>query len=116
MKITKCSTHLLTTTWREDPWFPQTLMSTAIIRVDTDTGIHGRGEARLGYFTPETVPPLVRWFEHVLIGRDPMRIHATAQALSDDALFWSRSGAGRSVMSGIEMALWDTAGKALGVP
>jgi L-alanine-DL-glutamate epimerase-like enolase superfamily enzyme len=32
------------------------------------------------------------------------------------AVFWGRAGAGLSVIGGIEMALWDVQGKALGVP
>ena len=34
----------------------------------------------------------------------------------DESVWWARSGAGRSVISGIETALWDLKGKALGVP
>jgi L-alanine-DL-glutamate epimerase-like enolase superfamily enzyme len=116
MRIRSIRTHLLTAQWRHDPWFPQALHSTAIVRVETDTGLDGLGEITLGYFAAETVPPLVNYFTPVLVGQDAMDTTRLARAMFDDAVFWARSGAGRSVIGGIEMALWDLKGKALGVP
>ena len=116
MKITNVATHLLTTQWVDDPSFPQMLHSTAVIRLETDAGIDGLGEATWGYFAPDAVPAMVDYFRPVLIGRDPLAITQTTRALTDDAVWWSRSGAGRSVVSGIELALWDLKGKALNVP
>ncbi|WP_414660634.1 mandelate racemase/muconate lactonizing enzyme family protein [Horticoccus sp. 23ND18S-11] len=116
MKITNVVTHLLTTQWVDDPSFPQMLHSTAVIRIETDSGLDGLGEATWGYFAPDAVPAMVDYFRPVLIGRDPMAIAQTTRALTDDSVWWARSGAGRSVISGIELALWDLKGKALGVP
>ena len=70
----------------------------------------------VGYFAPEGVPALVDYFEPILAGQDPMDFARLARAMYDDSVFWARSGAGRSVISGIELALWDLAGKALGLP
>ena len=116
MKITHLSTHLLTGLWKDDPFFPQNLHSTALIRIETDANIDGWGESTLGYFAAETVPALVEFFKPILIGRDPMQLSKLHRAMYDEAVWWARSGAGRSVISGIELALWDLQGKVLGVP
>jgi L-alanine-DL-glutamate epimerase-like enolase superfamily enzyme len=116
MKITNLTTHLLTTHWVDDPSFPQMLHSTAVIRIETDAKIDGLGESTWGYFAPDAVPAMVDYFKPVLLGKDPMEITQLTRALSDDSVWWARSGAGRSVISGLELALWDLKGKALGLP
>lgn len=116
MKIVDVTTHLLTAQWADDPWFPQTLFATALIRIETDSGIDGIGEATLGYFTPENVPSLVDYFKPLLVDQDPLDIVRLSRAMFDNAVWWARSGAGRSIISAIELALWDLKGKALGVP
>ncbi len=116
MKISSITCHLLTSRWTGDPSFPQDLHSTALVQIDTDEGVTGLGEISLGYFAPETVLPLVDYFTPALVGQNPMQISRLARAMETDAIWWSRSGAGRSVIGGLEMALWDLAGKALGVP
>ena len=116
MKITAVHTHLLTTRWTDDPFFPNALHSTAIFRLETDAGIDGLGESTWGYFAPDAVPAMVDYFRSVLIGRDPLDLTAITRALTDDSVWWARSGAGKSVISGLELALWDLKGKALGVP
>ena len=116
MKITDLTPHLLTTQWTDDPWFPQMLHATALIRIETDSKLDGLGETTLGYFTPECVVPLVEYFKPVLVGKDPMDITSLVRAMCDDAIWWARSGAGMAVIGGIELALWDLRGKTLGVP
>ncbi|MSU47210.1 MAG: mandelate racemase/muconate lactonizing enzyme family protein [Lacunisphaera sp.] len=116
MKITGVRTHLLTTQWTDDPSFPNSAHSTAIIRIETDGNLDGLGECTWGYFAPDAVPAMVAYFAPVLVGRDPLQILEVTRAICDDSVWWARSGAGRSVISGIELALWDLKGKALGVP
>jgi L-alanine-DL-glutamate epimerase-like enolase superfamily enzyme len=116
MKITEVTTHLLTAQWAADPSFPQALFATALIHIRTDSGLEGLGEATLGYFTPESVPPLVDFFRPLLIGQDPTDVIRLNRVMFENAVWWARTGAGRSVISGIEIALWDLKGKALGVP
>ena len=116
MKITNVQSVLVTARWVDDPSFPKSLHACALIRVTTDAGIDGWGEATLGYFAPETVESIVNYFKPVVVGRDPLEIAALEAALLSDGMWWARSGAGRSVISGIEMALWDLKGKALNVP
>lgn len=116
MRITQVKTHLLTAHWAADPWFPQMLHSTAIIRIETDAGIDGLGEVTWGYFAPDAVPAMVEYFRPLLVGREPGAVAGLTRALCDNSVWWARSGAGRSVISGIEMALWDLWGKSLGLP
>ena len=116
MKITGLKTHLLTTQWTGDPAFPQMLHSTAVIRVITDTELDGLGESTWGYFAPDAVPAMVDFFAPLLKGADPLDITRLTRIMTDASVWWARSGAGRSVISGIELALWDLKGKAYGVP
>ena len=59
---------------------------------------------------------MVEYFKPLLIGRDPLDLTRITRALTSDSVWWSRSGAGKSVISGLELALWDLKGKALNVP
>lgn len=116
MKIVDIQHVPVTARWVSDPGFPQSLHSSSLLRVTTDAGIDGWGEATVGYFAAEIVGPIVDYFRPVLVGKSPMDIVALESAMLSDAMWWARSGAGRSVLSGIEMALWDIKGKALNVP
>lgn len=116
MKIDTLECILLTGRWMDDPSFPQALHATAFVRIGTDKGLEGLGEITLGYFTPESVPALVDYYRPVVVGKDPLQITALTRALYDDSVFWARTGAGRSVISGIELALWDLLGKIHNVP
>jgi L-alanine-DL-glutamate epimerase-like enolase superfamily enzyme len=82
--------------------------------VDTDEGISGVGE---GGITGRELAAaaVVEHFKPVLIGQDPRRIEHLWQVLFRGGFF----PAGRiaaSVLSAIDIALWDIRGKALGVP
>lgn len=116
MKITNLTQYLLTTQWMDDPWWPHMLFSTAIVRVETDSDVDGLGEITQGYCCAEVVPPLVEYYKKTLVGKDPLETSRRAQDMLDESVWWAHAGAGRSVISGIEMALWDLKGKVLGVP
>jgi galactonate dehydratase len=84
------------------------------VKVYTDEGISGVGEATLEY----KEKALLGAIEHVkeaLLGKDPMRIEEHVHNLYRDA-YWRGGAVLMSAISGIEMALWDIKGKALGVP
>jgi len=84
------------------------------VKVMTDEGLHGVGEATLEYREP-TVVEAIRALERRLIGRDPNDIEAIWHECYRDTYF--RGGpVNMSALSGVEMALWDLKGKALGVP
>jgi galactonate dehydratase len=85
-----------------------------LVKVETDEGIYGWGEAGLLY-RGQAVMGALQHFRDYLIGRDPMRIGALWQELYRGQYFEG----GRvltAAMSGIDIALYDIAGKALGVP
>lgn len=84
------------------------------VKVTTDEGIHGFGESTLEYREPAVVAAIEQ-FDRVLKGRDPFEIEGIWHECYRDAYF--RGGPiNMSALSGIEMALWDIKGKALGVP
>jgi galactonate dehydratase len=84
------------------------------VKVETDEGIYGVGEAGLKQRGP-AVAEVVRAFEPDLIGADPARIEHLWQTTFRGGFFPGgvvQSGA----VSAVDIALWDIKGKALGVP
>jgi galactonate dehydratase len=84
------------------------------VRVRTDEGITGWGEAtlegRLG-----TAAAAVDELAEFVLGADPMRIEAAWQLMTK-AGFYRGGPVFGSAVAGIDQALWDIAGKSLGVP
>ena len=123
MRVTDVRTILVTAPWRGDPfWVPgeDFWRTAALIEVETDEGITGLGETIMGYFNADVVPPLVDYYRRLLVDPalrlDPMNPERCDDELYQRSLWWGRVGLAVSVLSGIEMALWDLAGKALGKP
>ncbi len=84
------------------------------VKITTDEGLHGVGEATLEYREP-TLVAAIQNMERNLIGKDPHAIEAIWHECYRETYF--RGGpVNMSALSGIEMALWDIKGKALGVP
>ena len=82
------------------------------VKIETDEGITGWGEATAG---PLAVATMVDEFGELLVGKDPHRIEQHWQTLYHH--FHVRGGVVQlSAISGIEIALWDIKGQALGVP
>lgn len=86
------------------------------VKVETDQpGLIGWGEATLEWHTRAVVGALED-LSTLLIGEDPRRIEHLWQMMFRQH-FWHGSGIERSTaISGIDIALWDIAGKLLGVP
>lgn len=83
------------------------------VEVVTNEGITGLGESGTWGFL-EASEAVVQTFKRYLIGQDPLRIEHHWQYL-----YRSRHFSGSAVMgalSAIDIALWDIAGKYLGVP
>jgi galactonate dehydratase len=119
MKITGVTTHLLSSNWAaiDDQWADTgSFKSSALVRIETDAGITGLGEIIIGYFAPEAVTTLVDYYIPHLIGKDPLQTTPLWNRMYESSKWWGRSGAAVSVISGIDIALWDIKGKALGVP
>ena len=84
------------------------------VRVYTDQGIIGQGEstdAAAGNV------PLIRSFARMLIGQDPLNVEAAFERIRTSGIFaGAQGGQYVTALTGVEIALWDIAGKALGVP
>lgn len=84
------------------------------VKVETDEGITGWGEASLEWKTRGVVG-CIEDLAPLALGIDPRRIEHLYQVMNRHAFF--RAGVvGMSALSGIEQACWDIFGKSLGVP
>ncbi len=85
------------------------------VRIDTDEGIYGIGEATTEFLERAVEAAITQDFGPTLIGQDPTRVSYIWQKLQ--RLHWWRGGVVQtSAMSGIDQALWDITGKAYGQP
>ena len=95
------------TTWHAAPrWL--------FLKVETDEGISGWGEPVVEG-RARTVEAAVHELAEYLVGRDPSRINDLWQTLYRGG-FYRGGPVLMSAIAGIDQALWDIKGKALGVP
>jgi L-alanine-DL-glutamate epimerase-like enolase superfamily enzyme len=78
-----------------------------IIRIDTNQGIYGIGEVRDAGHRENALQ-----FKSMLLGQNPCNVDYLFHNMKRFGS-WGREGGG---VSGLELALWDLAGKAYGVP
>jgi galactonate dehydratase len=84
------------------------------VRVETDEGISGLGECVHGGVQAIAI---IHELRPKLIGRDPFQVDALFEELRRAHVFdGGFAGALITALTGIEIALWDLKGKALGVP
>jgi len=84
------------------------------LKMETDAGISGWGEP-IVEGRARTVEAAVRELAEYLIGKDPARINDLWQTLYRGG-FYRGGPILMSAIAGIDQALWDIKGKALGVP
>ena len=105
MKIVDVKTYVVSTAWR----------NLTFVRVLTDDGLEGVGEARMINHTDALLGYLAEAIPNHIVGSDPTRIEdLTRRMYLND---YGRPG--EIVMSGIaviEMACWDIFGKSVGKP
>jgi galactonate dehydratase len=101
MKITALTTYRVAPRWM-------------FLKIDTDEGISGWGEPVIEG-RARTVETAVREFGETLIGQDPGRINDLWQSMYRGH-FYRGGPILMSAIAGIDQALWDIKGKALGVP
>lgn len=105
MKITELTTYIVNVGGHRN-W--------TYVRIDTDEGIHGIGEAFCIGPDKATVE-CIRYFGEWLKGMDPM----DTEMIQEKILRWSRFPSGTliwSAASAIDIACWDIKGKALNMP
>lgn len=84
------------------------------VRIYTDEGLIGNGECIHG---TDGCPQIIHSFKDVLVGENPLNVDALFEKMRRSQLFnGGMAGATVTAMTGIEIALWDLAGKALDVP
>jgi galactonate dehydratase len=101
MKITTLTTFLVPPQW-------------LFLKVDTDAGICGWGEPVLEG-RARTVAAMVEELADYLVGKDPSPIEDHWTVLYRGG-FYRGGGVHMSALAGIDQALWDIKGKALGQP
>ena len=84
------------------------------VRVDTDAGIYGLGEG-LMILAGQAVAKAVEHLSELVIGQDPFATERLWQHMFRRG-FFPASGVYSCAISGIDIALWDIKGKALGLP
>lgn len=105
MKIVSVTAHIVNAEMRN--W--------VFVKVQTDVpGLHGWGEATLEWKT-RSVAGAVEDLAPLILGRNPLDIEQAVRAMRKQS-FWRLGAIGMSAISGIEIALWDIAGKHFGVP
>ncbi len=104
MKITDLTTyvvHCYRTNW-------------VFVKLDTDTGISGVGEATLEMKELAVEAAVVELKEY-LVGKDPREIERHFHTIYRDS-YWRTGPVLMSALSAVEMAMWDISAKELGVP
>lgn len=86
----------------------------AFVRVETDEGLYGWGEASLG--TNEmALEGMISDLKRLVLGRNPLEIERMMFEVCRD-IYWKGGAVLMSALSGIEIALWDIAGKYFNTP
>lgn len=84
------------------------------VKLYTDEGIDGVGEATLEWKT-KTIVAALEDLERVVVGRDPFATDALVDELHRDS-YWRTGAVFRTALGAIEAAMLDIKGKALNVP
>lgn len=101
MKITSISTAVIEANY---DW--------TIVRVESDEGLAGLGEA----FCAPALTQTIRELGTLLVGEDPRQIEPLVRKLHLATAHVSNGGTVYHAISGLEAALWDLAARSLGVP
>jgi L-alanine-DL-glutamate epimerase-like enolase superfamily enzyme len=121
MRITDVRTHVLL-----DPAYDvgatSSAQDTVVVEIETDEGLVGIGETDLNAWIARAcieapgTHTMDRGLRAMLLGRDPLDVEAIWQELYVGTAMTGRRGALINAIGAIDIALWDIAGKAAGVP
>jgi len=116
VKITGIKPWIVTVPVKEYGRGPR--MEYVFVQVDTDEGITGWGEITTypGPVANRAVCAVLRQLSDFLKGDDPSRIEAIWHKVFRAFTYMGTRGMTTAVTSGIDIALWDIRGKALGLP
>jgi L-alanine-DL-glutamate epimerase-like enolase superfamily enzyme len=95
---------------------------TLLIKVTTDSGLIGWGEVDSSPLVAKAVieapmsHAIMMGLKRLLVGQDPFETQYLWHTMHDKTLYYGRAGAVIQTMAGIDLALWDIKGKALGQP
>ena len=121
MKITDVQTHVLSTPLDEPFAFSMGWVkrrSTMIVEVITDEGITGWGESLChGLQPPEIARTIVEVaLKPILVGQDPFDVDVLWERMYNLTRPYGQKGAVPNAISGVDIAIWDCLGRALGKP
>ncbi len=122
MKITNVRSWIAKIPWDKNPGAgvvrAPTRRAFIFVQVDTDEGITGWGEVTTypGPVANRAVAAYINEIGQWLKGEDPERIEALWNKIFRAMTYVGTRGATTGAISGIDIALWDIRGKALGLP
>ena len=122
MKITRVEPILIRTPLLLDDAVPQASgapksdVHTVLVKVETDEGVCGWGEAFSNAGWQATCTAVAQIIAPRCVGKDPANISQLMADLHRGLYNTGRSGAVVFAMSGVDIALWDIAAKRAGMP
>ena len=122
MRITKVEAILLRPKGGIDTSIGDGSQDGVLVRIHTDEGITGLGEIDSSPSVAKAIidaPPshkICSGLATLLVGENPLEIGRLWQKMYRGSLYFGRRGAAIHAISGVEIALWDIAGKAAGKP
>lgn len=120
MIINDLTTHLISHQPINPPRNARTVWKTKyvlLVRIETDAGIFGVGEAWVDGADPgAVVATLLNDARPYVLGRDPFLTDSIFDALIDSTIVSGRRGIMHAVASAVDIALWDIKGKVAGLP
>src|SRR4029078_3501848 len=89
---------------------PRTLLGLTV-EITTDKGVNGYGSGGPGGGNVVT-----EHFNKLLVGEDPFNVERIGDILWRYIMSYGRAGIAINAISGVDLAVWDVIGNALGMP
>jgi len=96
--------------------FKISIRGAVLVRISTDEGITGYGEAGFAYKFGKRIKDVIEGIKSEIIGEDPLYIEKIWNKVYNLTHLWGRRGIDTYALSGIDIALWDIKGKVAGMP
>ena len=114
--IARIDTFPLRIPFRAGPGKPRPPVDSLLVKVTTEQGREGWGEAFGFEATPVTRRAVEDLIAPLCEGRDPAQIGPLMRSVQEKLQVFGRAGAVIHALSAVDTALWDIAGKAAGMP